>query len=204
MHLAVFGKWGFTCLTQDTPPLGVPIASPGEVTPPLPDEDSVTPPFEAFRGYRFRWIRYSLSSMLIGGSPWATSFRAEAKRGSNKRKGRWWKRNPYKNRMGGVLRYFGCLIDIALFWIAAHVRRDTTPLTWAGAFMNLLSLLDYIFIWLRWADSHVHVAASPCRTLSAYLLYIFIYNRYNNKNYIYIYIHMCMCVDWYNAWFCKY
>ena len=52
--------------------------------------------------------------------------------------------------------------------------------------MNLLSLLDYIFIWLRWADSHVHVAASPCRTLSAYLLYIFVYN-------IYIYTYVCVC-----------
>lgn len=29
------------------------MASPGEVTPPLPDEDSVTPPFEAFRFFFF-------------------------------------------------------------------------------------------------------------------------------------------------------
>lgn len=40
-------------ISQDTPPLGVPMASPGEVTPPLPDEDSVTPPFEAFRFFFF-------------------------------------------------------------------------------------------------------------------------------------------------------
>lgn len=44
-------------ISQDTPPLGVPMASPGEVTPPLPDEDSVTPPFEAFRFFFFFGFR---------------------------------------------------------------------------------------------------------------------------------------------------
>lgn len=78
-------------ISQDTPPLGVPMASPGEVTPPLPDEDSVTPPFEAFRFFffffGFRWIRYrSFSWMLIRRIPLSHEFQSRGEKGSNRRK----------------------------------------------------------------------------------------------------------------------
>lgn len=123
-------------ISQDTPPLGVPMASPGEVTPPLPDEDSVTPPFEAFRFFFFFRVQVNQVQELQLNADKADP--PEPRVSEPRRKGK-----QQTEKLGWEV-YSG-MFDVRYYLVLnCNTRqRDTTPLIWAGTFMNVLSKLAW-------------------------------------------------------------